>query len=415
MFASVGNTLKLHYWNKHDLETVATYKSKKPPIYQKITNVSWAYDNTYLLILQEQNQPQIISSRDRTNINLIHTIQAVKNVTVATFENHTKRLLGLGSREGIVVLYDTKNRIVTKKVASLDSAITLLDFNLSDDQIAVVTENKLVVYFDYDRINDFIKGVEILEPLSSLKFHPNLPNLMALGKKSGEVAIRDNNRSEIVSNLQKHSSAVTGVSFLENQKTIISTGMDHKICMYDYNSQENLFRINMQQPITSLDVSVNEPIFAIGMDDGHIYVYDVREPLKPLASTDAQDGTVMSIAFEKGLPCPDPVFERNSTTTLNDTDYSDHQEINSMGDEKRERPDELVKKDMLKMVKAHTNYLENQLAEHCSKFHTFINNEFDTIYNAMARWEVFNVGEDSETGQLDSDVAKSSFTYKSNN
>lgn len=419
MFASIGTVLKLHFWNKHHLETVATYKPKKSSFYQKITDISWSYDNTYILILQEQNQPQIVSTRDRSNVNLIHTIQAVKNVTATSFENHTKRLLGLGNKDGHVVLYDTKNRIVTKKIANLESPIAFLEFNLTDDQIAVATDDKLIIYFDRDRINDFTKEIELVEPPSSVKFHPNTPNIMALGKKTGEVVIRDNDKCEIISNLQKHSSAVSGVTFLGGLKTIISTGLDHKVCMYDYNSQENLFRINMQQPVTSLDISSNEPIFAVGMEDGYVLVYDVRQPLKPLVTANAQDGPVSKISFERGPLCLDSVFERNSATTLNDTDYSENREMNCMGDvEKLDKPDDGVKKEMLKMVKTHMNYLENQLAEHCSKFQAFINSEFEAIHNAMARWDVFNVGDGSEIGAIDPEVAKSvksSYIYRSNN
>lgn len=417
MFASVGTALKLHFWNKHHLETVSTYKPKKSS-YQKITDVSWSYDNTYILVLQEQNQPQIVSTRDRSNVSLIHTIQAVKNVTATSFENHTKRLLGLGSKEGNVVLYDTKNRIVTKKVASLDSPICFLEFNLMDDQIAIATDDKLVIYFDNDRINDFTKEIEVLEPPSSVKFHPNTPNLMVVGKMNGEVMIRDNDKGEIVSNFQKHSSAVTGVTFLGGQKTIITTGLDHKICMYDYSSQENVFRINVQQQVTSLDISSSEFIFAVGMENGCIFIYDVRQPLKPLASTNAQDGPISKLSFEKGSLCFDPVSERTSFTTLNDTDYSDNRENNCMGDvEKLEKPNEEVKKEMLKTVRSHMSYLENQLAEHCSKFQAFVNSEFDAIHNTMARWEVFKVGEGSEIGHLESDGAKStksSYIYRSN-
>lgn len=416
MFASVGTTLKLHYWDKHNLETVATYKPKKTSFFQKIINISWSYDNSYILILQEHNQPQIVSCRDRTNVNLIHTIQAVKNVTTAAFENHTKRLLGLGNKEGTVVLYDTKNRVVTKKIATLDSAISFLEFNLNDDQIAVATDSKLSIYFDNDHVNDFNKGIEVIEPISSLKFHPSMINFMAVGKTSGAVEIRDNIQCEIVSHLQKHSSAVTGVTFFGNQKTLISTGMDHKICIYDYSSQENLFRINMQQPVISVDISSSEPIFSVGLEDGHIQVYDIRQPLKPLISACVQDGPVNKLAFEKGHLFLDSFFERNSTTTLNDTEYSENQEFNCMGDmEKREKPDDSIKKEILKMVKSYMNYLENQLAEHCSKFQAFINNEFDAIHNALGRWDVFNIAEGSELGQLECEGLKSTTTYRTNN
>lgn len=418
MFVSAGTVLKLHHWNKHHLDTVAIYKPKKS-FYQKITDVSWSYDNTYILFLQDQNQPQIISTRDRSNVTLIHTIHAVKNVTASSFENHTKRLLGLGTKEGNIVLYDTKNRTVANEIASLNFPINFLEFNPTDDQLAVGIDDKLIIYFDQDRNNEFTKEIEFLEHPTAVKFHPNIPSLMAIGQKNGEVLIKDNDTSEVVNKLQKHSSSVTGITFLGGEKTIITTGLDHKICMYDYNSQENVFRISMQQAITALDVSFNEPFIAVGTEDGHIFMYDIRQPWSPLANGLSQDGPVNKISFEKGPLCLTSDFEENSATTLNDTDYTDNQVINCMADiDKIDNHNEGLKKEMLKMVKSHVTSLENLLVEHCSKFQSFINNEFDAIHNAMARWDLFNIGEGSDVGQHDTDAGKSvksTYIYRSTN
>ncbi|XP_023024641.2 uncharacterized protein [Leptinotarsa decemlineata] len=415
MFVSAGSVLKLHALsdNLHSLEPVAVYKPRKSyGSACKLTNVSWCHDNSYIALLQDDGHPEIVSCKDRTNLNLVHTIQSLKRVTSLSFKQNTKRILALGNHEGEVVLYDTKNRGIARKIVGLSSPVRMLEFNSRDEQIFVGGDAGSGVFSDHDGINNFTKEIALPDSYTASKFHPLSPSILALGDQSGRVFLRDTEKDEVISSTQRHTSTVTGIAFTGDHKIMVTTGMDNKICVNDCQTSDCVFRMNIHQAITSSDVSPDDRYIAAGIEDGCVYIYDIREPLKPLVCTNAHDCAVNKIAFERAVPCAEIVREKPSVTTLNESEFGEnHSEVsNSMGDiDRHDAEDEKFKKELLRMVKSHMSYLETQLAEHCAKFQSFIANEFDAIHNAMARWDVFNVGDTAEIAQaIDSTDSRSS-------
>ncbi|CAH1164683.1 unnamed protein product [Phaedon cochleariae] len=409
MFASAGTALKLHSWADNQLQPLSIYKPKRLfGTASRLTDISWCHDNSYIAVLQEKNQPQILSSKDRTNLNLVHTIQTLKLASALSFKRHTKRTLALGNEEGEVVLYDTKNRNIARRVASLGNAINLLEFNSSDDRLAVVTERSLSTFSDLDGVNNFVKEAEYPELCSSVTFHPSCPQLLADGTSDGTVTLRDLEKGEVITTWHKHSASISGISFARHQKVMVTTGMDNKICVLDHSTAECLFRMNIHQPVTSSSLSQDGSFIAAGLEDGYVYIYDLREPLKPLVCDKTHNCPVNKVSFERCIPCREnSIPERTSATTLSEYGESRSEVSHSMGDvEKQECFEGKLKRDLLKSVKSHMGYLEGQLAEHCAKFQMFVNNEFEAIHGAMARWDVFNVA-DTCDGVQDAKTVKS--------
>ncbi|CAH1098552.1 unnamed protein product [Psylliodes chrysocephalus] len=403
MFASAGLVLKLHNVTDNQLEPISVYKPKKIPGSPRITQLSWCHDNSYIGILPEESFPQIISSKDRANLNLIHTIQVLKKVTAIQFKQHTKRSMALGNAEGEVILYDTKNRNILRRVCNLNCPIRAMEFNDRDEQLAVATDKSINIFADSDAVNNFTKEDCYTENCTVLKYHPVIPNVLAVGYENGCVVIRDTEKSEVIASFQKHCAPITGINYSNRQKAIITTGIDKKVCVYDYTSSECLFRMNMHQAVTCCDVSTNDVYIAVGLEDGSVSVCDIRDPLKPMITSNTHNSPVSAISFEKG-----PVFagtprEKISGTTLNQSEAGDYRlEYENDG------IDEKFKQDIVKMMKNHMTYLEVQLNEHCNKFQNFIMNEFDSIHNAMSRWDVFNVGDSSEVAQALGNAATNS-------
>ncbi|KAJ8929928.1 hypothetical protein NQ314_017337 [Rhamnusium bicolor] len=401
MFASVGSLLKIHSWSDNQFDQLSTYnpiRGHNPEA--KILNVSWCHDNSYLALLPENNRPQILSSKDRTNINLVHTINALKDVSAVTFKNQTKRNIALGNNLGELAIYDTKTRSITSKIASLPDSVKLVEFNCRDEQLAVACYNALSIFIDHEGVNNFVKEIHQPGICTVAKFHPSLPNLLAVGGENGCVTLWDTEKEEKLGRYQKHSASLTGIAFTRNQKLMVTAGMDNKICVLDSSSTNCLFRMNLHQAVTALDISPDDLYLAVGLEDGCIYIYDIRDPLKHLVCSKSHNSRINKIVFEKGPVLVESLHDGHSVTTLNESEFGD---INSKFEvvlnndvEKTETTEDKWKKDLLKMVNTHMAYLENQLAEHCTKFQTFINHEFDSIHNAMARWDVFNVGDTSE-------------------
>ncbi|KAJ8977310.1 hypothetical protein NQ317_009328 [Molorchus minor] len=381
MFASVGSVLKLHTWSDNQLEQISTFNPKRTHgRTNKIGNLSWCHDNSYIALLIEGSQPQIVSSKDRTNINLVHTINALKDVTACTFKNHTKRNIALGNKSGDIILYDTKSQ-----KCSLD------------DQLAVLC-NSLSVFSDRDGAFNFSKELHEPSVPTTIKYHPTITNLIAVGGENGTVALWDIEKEEKLLQLRKHSSAITGVSFTVSQRLMVTTGMDNKICILDNASSDCLFRMNIHQPVTAIDISPDDMFIAVGLEDGCVCIYDIRDPLRRLVCSKSHNFPINKIAFERGPIIIESLHDGHSFTTLNDSEFGENSKSASydipgvnVENGPNEGFEEKLKRDVMKMVKGHMAYLENQLAEHCSKFQSFISNEFDSIHNAMARWDVFNI------------------------
>ncbi|XP_018575925.1 protein NEDD1-like [Anoplophora glabripennis] len=401
MFASVGSVLKLHTWSDNQLEQIATFNPKKshgPD--PKIISVSWCHDNSYIALLPEDSQPQIVSSKDKRNINLVHTINALKDVTAVTFKNHTKRNIALANKLGEIVIYDTKNRNINSKIACLPGFIKFLEYNYRDEQLAILGENVLSIFVEHEGMNGFIKEFQS-ETSTIIKYHPSIPNLIAVGSENGCVTLWDTDKEEKLSSYQKHSSSVTGIGFSRSQKMMVTTGMDNKICVLDNSSSDCLFKMSIHQAVTSVDISPDDFYIAAGLEDGCICIYDIRDPLKYLICAQVHNSSVNKISFEKGPVIVESLHDGHSLTTINGSDFCDNRkaEITNPEGKNNNNFEDNLKKELFKMVKTQMNYLETQLAEHCTKFQSFINKEFDSIHNAMGRWDVFNVGDTNEIVQ----------------
>ncbi|KAJ8924332.1 hypothetical protein NQ315_007128 [Exocentrus adspersus] len=402
MFASVGSALKLHAWSDNQLEQIATFSAKRNHgIDARIVNVSWCHDNSYIALLSENSQPQIVSSKDKRNINLVHTINALKDVTAVTFKNHTKRNVALANKLGEIVIYDTKNRNINSKIACLSGPIKFLEYNYRDEQLAILGENVLSIFVEQEGMNSFIKEIHQCETATAVRYHPSITNLVAVGGENGCVTLWDTDKEEKVGRYQKHSAAVTGIGFSRNQKLMVTTGMDNKICVLDNGSTDCLFRMSIHQAVTSVDISPDDLYIAAGLEDGCICIYDIRDPLKYLVCAQIHNSPVNKISFEKGPMLVESLHDGHSLTTINGSEFCDNRKFDTSHAEGKHPNsfEDTVKKELFKIVKTHMNYLETQLAEHCAKFQSFVNKEFDSIHNAMGRWDVFNVGDTNEIVQ----------------
>lgn len=69
--------------------------------------------------------------------------------------------------------------------------------------------------------------------------------------------------------------------------------------MHDLVMQECIFRSNLQVPLTAADFNQDGVTFALGTQDGKIYVYDVRQYVQPLSTMKAHSCAVGKVEFCK--------------------------------------------------------------------------------------------------------------------
>lgn len=235
MFASVGKTVHLHLFEKEGLKTISKYAPKPS---DAIRQVSWCHDNSYMALLFENECPQIVSTKDPTNISLIHTISSLAQVTALKFKPNTKRILALGTRNGDVMLYDTKNRCVSKLLGQQTSEITCLEFNSPDELVAISNEELLV----FNLTNSEKIQLPSLGRCTALKCLNKNSGIVAVGYANGTVIVWDVNEGSKVTTYRLHSTAITGIALSNKDKLLVTTGADNKICVIDYSTQECIFK-----------------------------------------------------------------------------------------------------------------------------------------------------------------------------
>ncbi|XP_044745793.1 guanine nucleotide-binding protein subunit beta-like protein [Coccinella septempunctata] len=391
MFASCSNTIRVNSWPSELLKENSEFI---PPSDTEISHISWCNDNSYMAILQQGERPQILSTRDLSNIRTVHTINDHQVSSVA-FKKGTKKHLAMGTKNGEVMIYDTKLRTVSRKFAKLVSPIEILEFSHDDLQLAALCEDAAVVFCTEadGKVNNEYKHSA---KGSCVKFHPSTSNKMAVGCFNGYVTIWDTKTYSKMYNCQLHSQPVTGISLSRNGNFLISTGKDHKVCVTDLNSGESKFRINLNVPVNCVDLSFDDKIFVVGLEDGSVYVYDMNFAEQPLECLRQHNTPVNDVSFANSFK--DAVEDESTISTV--TTVQDRISEMRMTSPKTAFTDNSadslknLRREVMQSMKNQAEDLESQLQEHCKKFQAFINNEFKMINDLMKdKWELFGTGD----------------------
>lgn len=404
MFVSAGIELKLHTCNDDGVEN---HPVQHPPSQSKIINVSFCNDNSYIAFLRENEKPQILSTKDRQNVRLIHTIN-VSNISALTFKHNTKKNIAMGSKTGDVIVYDTKSRNVSNVFAKVAETIKALDFTCDDQQLCGLDGN---VFFVFPEINanNHLKKYKQASECSYLKCHPFIPNRVAVGCKNGRVGLWDVQSGVEMVHLDLLACPISGVSMSSCGNFLVAAGKDLKICGVDYDTGTCNFQYHLEQDraVTSVDLSPDDKFLAVGLADGTLKLYDIKLHMKLVYSAKLHFSPVNIIAFENKEKECNSNF--SSMMKLSDQELKgiDSLEACSNGNsrknksvksfrslENRDDSLEKLKKSLLKVIKAEMDCLENQLHEHCAKFQKFLDNEFDTIDSIIKKkWDIFNEGD----------------------
>lgn len=115
-----------------------------------------------------------------------------------------------------------------------------------------------------------------------MRFHPEGGCSLASATAAGEVILWDVMAVRKKFCAQSHISSVTGLAMAASVDWLVSVGQDHKMCLYDPRISECLFRNNLQQPLSCVDLHFDGRFLAVGQDDGRLLLYDMRKLIQPV-------------------------------------------------------------------------------------------------------------------------------------
>ncbi|EEZ97536.1 uncharacterized protein LOC107398847 [Tribolium castaneum] len=389
MLISAGLALKIHPFGPQGVDATARPQLSAA---SKIIQVSTCNDNTYLLILRENEKPAIFSAKDKSNIRLIHTIN-VSNVTTLTFKHTTKKAIALGTKTGDVLIYDTKNRTVANTYPKISDEIKFLDFTANDKHLCGLDASTLLVITDLGA-NPSVKKYKQAVECVLMRCHPFVANRVAVGLSTHTVVLWDvQTGSELVS-LGLGESPVSGIAMSSCGNYLVMCGDCIKIYGIDFVSGNHTFQfhVDMDSRVTCMDLSPDDRYVAIGLSNGSVRLYDVKQNMLMVSEARVHNEAISTLVFEH------ETFESNShfssMVKLSELDVK-----NRSGEEKSvkvaEGDDlEKFKNRVLKLVKCEMDRLESQLDEHCDKFQKFLDNEFEAIDSIISKkWNIFTDGD----------------------
>ena len=401
MFVSAGLDLQIHSSTPSGVENLQV---QYPPSTAKIVKVSICNDNSYIAVLRENEKPQIFSAKDRQNVRLIHTIN-VSNISALSFKHTTKKIIAMGTTTGDVIMYDTKGRMVANIFNKIMDSVKVLEFTCDDKQLCGFDGSTFFVFPEINA-NSHLKRYKQQAECCFLRCHPFIMNRVVLGCTNGHVGVWDVQNGVELVHLENSKAPITGLAMSSCGNFLIVAEKNLKLYNIDYTASTTSFQYDLVQekPVSSLDLSTDDKLLAVGLNDGTLKIYNVKEQLKQIYSNKLHDTSIEIIAFENIPREINTNFvsfvkhvEESKVNDVGGTPRSTHGREKAIKNVKTDHRDENVermKRSLMKLVRAEMDCLENQLNEHCVKFQKFLDNEFETIDTIIKKkWDIFNAGD----------------------
>lgn len=292
--ASVSSTVKFHEFPNGNV--IHNYQPGK--VEGPIRSISWSKDGNWLLVVPYSGQTEIVSTKDQ--LKLLKTIHEVNEPTSACFQNTTKKNIGIGTKSGLVMIYDIKSRNVKKRFPRASSQITHIAFTAKDTHCVAGCENgDVLIYNNVTNSPPANLRVPKSNSITSLKTNNLKRNLVMGGSKEGIIVVWDININRSKFCAEAHKASINSVAFSPvNSDLIVTAGADRQFCFYDIADNKCIASISVENSITAVDFSPDGTYFVTASQNGHVYVYDSRNIQEPVHSFLAHKSSIRHVAFQ---------------------------------------------------------------------------------------------------------------------
>lgn len=294
--ASVSTTIKFHEFPNGNV----IYNYQPGKLEGPVRSVSWSRDGNWLVVVPHSGQTEIVGTKDQ--LKLLKTIHEVDEPTAACFQNTTKKNVGIGTKSGLVLIYDIKSRNVKKRFPRASTQITHVAFTAKDSHcIAGCKNGEVLVYNNVTNSPPSNLRVPKSNSITCLKTNLMKRNLVLGGSNEGIVVVWDININRSKFCTEAHKAPVNAIAISPvNIDLIVTAGADRQFCFYDIADNKCIANISVENCITAVDFSPDGTHFVMGSQNGRVYVYDSRNIQQPVNSFLAHTSAVRHIAFQNG-------------------------------------------------------------------------------------------------------------------
>ncbi len=246
---------------------------------------------------------------------LIKKLEATTSITTVRFNPQHPTQVALGLQNGLVHLWD----FAENKLSTLTAHKHLLiDVAFSPDGSLLATggyDDRIVRIWNIHKMQQ-IQSFSLHERIMKVAFSPDGTHLavavFADKEGSNDIVIWDIQQNKIVKRLKKHKQAVSYIIFSEDNQSLVSGSFDGSVNIWHWKtgSIENTFQYNL--PITSIELSTDKQLLAIGFQDGHVKLIEINtEKLTHVIKHDSW--TSQLIFFQNGKRLISSSFQNKVT------------------------------------------------------------------------------------------------------
>lgn len=264
---------------------------------------------------------EILSAADHDVRSLQHI--PLKDTWSASFHRDGHRNIAIGTKSGNVMIWDTKNKTITKTfpTPSQQSTVNFISYNAKNTSLAATTQNgDTVIYGLVSNIPVLTIKLNCSKSISAMKFHQESRSLLGLATDEGHVVLRDittNKDKALFENV--HASPVSDFAFsLINKDVMLSSGYDKIMHVYDVRLQNVVSTSRTAYTLTSLAINIDNQV-ALGTKNGLVLVYDLRDLTNPYKVLKGHEEEVRRVAFQpsrKKLLSADVSLREDTETNL---------------------------------------------------------------------------------------------------
>lgn len=293
--ASASTTVKFH---EFPTGNIAHNYQPRNKVHGPIKSISWSKDGNWLVLTPHSGPIEIITVKEE--FKFLKAIEDVDEPTCVTFQNTTKKCIGIGTKSGLALIFDIKASKAIKRFPRVTSQITHLEFTSKDTHCVIACKNGDVLVYN-NLINSPPTSMRVPKSssISCLKTHKIKQNLILGGSNEGIVCIWDNNTNKVVFAIEAHKTPVHSLAFSRiNNDLIATSGSDRRVCFFDIISNKIVGSISLDNSITALDFCPDGQYFELASQKGQIFIYDSRKITHHIHSFQAHSSTIKHLLFQ---------------------------------------------------------------------------------------------------------------------
>ncbi|CAL8081401.1 unnamed protein product [Orchesella dallaii] len=193
--------------------------------------------------------------------------------------NQRRSLAVLGLEDGLLNLLELPSGTFIQEINIMQQEITTLAFSPEGNWIALGSSvGGLLVVWEWSSARFVLKQQGHIVKVKCLEFSPE-GRWIVTGAHDGKVEIWESHSGLAVHTFSEHTSAVTGVVFMQSRNAVISSSLDGTVRVFDLNWYRNVRTLLASRPaqFSGVSVSSSDRYVASGsIDDFKIFVWLVQ-------------------------------------------------------------------------------------------------------------------------------------------